>query len=222
MSPGSRSAPTTTSPSPAARARRPREGDPSSLRASPRDNRIELDDVVVDIEGREVTVGDESVELTAKEFDLLAYFLESPGVVHSRDRLLDRVWGMSYPGGTRTVDVHVGQLRRKLGRPTLIRDRPRGRVQGRRAVSAAAVSAAPQTSVLRDRRHRRGLDRRDVRHRRRAVAAPSNERTSTTSPTRLTSSRSGRTSPTCCFLLTARAAAALPRQAEPADQDRRP
>ena len=82
---------------------------------SPRDNRIELDDVVVDIEGREVTVGDESVELTAKEFDLSPYFLESPGGWHSRDRLLDRVWGMSYPGGTRTVDVHVGQLRRKLG-----------------------------------------------------------------------------------------------------------
>ena len=88
---------------------------------SPRDQRIELDDVVVDIEGREVIVGGEAVELTAKEFDLLAYFLESPGVVHSRDRLLDRVWGMSYPGGTRTVDVHVGQLRRKLGRPALIR-----------------------------------------------------------------------------------------------------
>ena len=58
---------------------------------------------------------------TAKEFDLLTYFVESPGVVHSRDRLLDRVWGMSYPGGTRTVDVHVGQLRRKLARPELIR-----------------------------------------------------------------------------------------------------
>jgi len=83
--------------------------------------RVELGDVVVDIEGREVTVAGEPVELTAKEFDLLAYFLETPGIVHSRDRLLDRVWGMSYPGGTRTVDVHVGQLRRKLGRPELIR-----------------------------------------------------------------------------------------------------
>jgi DNA-binding response OmpR family regulator len=88
---------------------------------SPRDSRLELRDVVVDLEGREVTVAGEPVELTAKEFDLLAYFVESPGVVHSRDRLLDRVWGMSYPGGTRTVDVHVGQLRRKLGRPDLIR-----------------------------------------------------------------------------------------------------
>ena len=51
----------------------------------------------------------------------LVTILECPGIVLSRDRLLDRVWGVSYPGGTRTVDVHVGQLRRKLGRPQLIR-----------------------------------------------------------------------------------------------------
>ena len=62
-----------------------------------------------------------AVELTAKEFDLLAYFLSNPGAVLSRDVLLDRVWGVAYPGGTRTVDVHVAQLRRKLGRPELIR-----------------------------------------------------------------------------------------------------
>jgi DNA-binding response OmpR family regulator len=88
---------------------------------APRENMVQLGDVTVDVEGREVTVDGHQVELTAKEFDLLTYFAESPGVVHSRDRLLDRVWGMSYPGGTRTVDVHVGQLRRKLGRPQLIR-----------------------------------------------------------------------------------------------------
>ena len=88
---------------------------------APRENMVQIGDVTVDVEGREVTVDGRPVELTAKEFDLLTYFAESPGVVHSRDRLLDRVWGMSYPGGTRTVDVHVGQLRRKLGRPQLIR-----------------------------------------------------------------------------------------------------
>jgi two-component system alkaline phosphatase synthesis response regulator PhoP len=44
-----------------------------------------------------------------------------PGIVLSREQLLDRVWGMTYFGGTRTVDVHVAQLRRKLGRPKLIR-----------------------------------------------------------------------------------------------------
>jgi DNA-binding response OmpR family regulator len=88
---------------------------------APRENMLALGDVTIDVEGREVTVDGSQIELTAKEFDLLTYFVESPGIVHSRDRLLDRVWGMSYPGGTRTVDVHVGQLRRKLGRPELIR-----------------------------------------------------------------------------------------------------
>jgi len=70
---------------------------------------------------REVTVGGDAVELTSKEFDLLACFLEHPGIVLSRERLLDLVWGMTYPGGTRTVDVHVAQLRRKLGDPEGIR-----------------------------------------------------------------------------------------------------
>ena len=87
----------------------------------PQEGSLQLGDIVVDVEGREVTVGERPVELTAKEFDLLVYFAESAGIVLSRDRLLDRVWGVTYPGGTRTVDVHVGQLRRKLGRPGLIR-----------------------------------------------------------------------------------------------------
>jgi DNA-binding response OmpR family regulator len=85
------------------------------------DDVLTLADVVVDRNAREVTVDGEPVELTTKEFDLLATLLENPGVVVSRDQLLDRVWGMTYPGGTRTVDVHVAQLRRKLGRPELIR-----------------------------------------------------------------------------------------------------
>jgi DNA-binding response OmpR family regulator len=87
----------------------------------PQEQSLQLGDVVVDVDGREVTVGGLPVELTAKEFDLLVYLAESVGIVLSRDRLLDRVWGVTYPGGTRTVDVHVGQLRRKLGRPGLIR-----------------------------------------------------------------------------------------------------
>jgi len=76
--------------------------------------------IVLRRDSRDVTVSGSLIELTGKEFDLLACFLESPGIVLSRDRLLDRVWGMSYPGGTRTVDVHVGHLRRKLDRPSLI------------------------------------------------------------------------------------------------------
>ena len=80
-----------------------------------------LGEIAVDRAARAVTVADDSVELTAKEFDLLAYFVDHAGIVLSRERLLDRVWGLTFPGGTRTVDVHVAQLRRKLGRPELIR-----------------------------------------------------------------------------------------------------
>jgi DNA-binding response OmpR family regulator len=92
-------------------------------RTEPQEHResFSLGDVVLDRESRDVTVDGRPVELTAKEFDLLAFFMANAGVVVSRDTLLDRVWGQEYPGGTRTVDVHVAQLRRKLGRPDLIR-----------------------------------------------------------------------------------------------------
>jgi DNA-binding response OmpR family regulator len=82
---------------------------------------LSLGDVTLNRETHDVTADGRSIDLTAKEFDLLAYFLANPGAVLSREVLLDRVWGVEYPGGTRTVDVHVAQLRRKLGRPTLIR-----------------------------------------------------------------------------------------------------
>ena len=93
-----------------------RRADPSSVDEIPM-----LGEVAVDRAARVVTVGGEHVELTAKEFDLLAYFVDHPGIVLSRERLLDRVWGITFPGGTRTVDVHVAQLRKKLGRSELIR-----------------------------------------------------------------------------------------------------
>jgi len=78
-------------------------------------------DLVLEHEGRSVSVEGRQIDLTAMEFDLLAFLLAHPRVVMSRERLLERVWGLSFPGGTRTVDVHVAQLRRKLGRPALIR-----------------------------------------------------------------------------------------------------
>jgi len=79
-----------------------------------------LGDVVLQRDAREVAVDSEQVELRPKEFDLLAYLMQNRGVVVSRELLLERVWGFDYAGGTRTVDVHVAQLRRKLGRPELI------------------------------------------------------------------------------------------------------
>ena len=81
---------------------------------------LTLDDVVLDRERREVTVDGGAVALTAKEFDLLAYLLEQPGIVFTRELLLERVWGFDFPTSTRTVDMHVASLRRKLDRPELV------------------------------------------------------------------------------------------------------
>jgi len=78
-------------------------------------------EIVLRRDSMDVTVAGRQIELTSKEFDLLACFLEHPGIVLSREKLLDLVWGMTYPGGTRTVDVHVAQLRRKLGDHETIR-----------------------------------------------------------------------------------------------------
>jgi len=80
-----------------------------------------IGDVIVQPAGRTVSVAGSHVELTGMEFDLLAFLAAHPGIVMSRERLLERVWGLEFPGGTRTVDVHVAQLRKKLDRPELIR-----------------------------------------------------------------------------------------------------
>ena len=85
------------------------------------DEQLVAGDVVLEQEGRTVAVAGTPVELTGMEFDLLAFLLAHPGTVMSRERLLERVWGLSFPGGTRTVDVHVAQVRKKLDRPDLIR-----------------------------------------------------------------------------------------------------
>jgi DNA-binding response OmpR family regulator len=93
-----------------------RRADPDSS-----DEITTLGEIAVDRAARAVTVAGDTVELTAKEFDLLAYFVDHTGIVLTRERLLDRVWGLTFPGGTRTVDVHVAQIRKKLARPELIR-----------------------------------------------------------------------------------------------------
>ena len=70
---------------------------------------------------REVRVDGREVDLTQREFDLLEYLLRHAGQVVTRDQLLESVWGFVSPGETRTVEVHVAQLRKKLGHPELIR-----------------------------------------------------------------------------------------------------
>jgi two-component system alkaline phosphatase synthesis response regulator PhoP len=72
-------------------------------------------DLRVDAGRHEVHVGDEEIQLAPKEFDLLWELLDHRGLVLTRDQLLERVWGYTFAGDTRTVDVHVRQLRRKLG-----------------------------------------------------------------------------------------------------------
>ena len=89
-------------------------------RAAPERRQIESKvlrhgDLSIDAGRREVRVGEEEVQLAPKEFDLLWELLDHRGLVLTRDQLLERVWGYTFAGDTRTVDVHVRQLRRKLG-----------------------------------------------------------------------------------------------------------
>jgi DNA-binding response OmpR family regulator len=81
---------------------------------------LEVGDLRVDPARHEVSAGGRAVHLRAKEFELLEAFMRQPGIVLSRDKLLEQVWGFAFPGETRTVDVHVKQLRDKLG-PTTAR-----------------------------------------------------------------------------------------------------
>lgn len=74
-----------------------------------------LDGLTVSVPGHTVTVGEESVNLTQKEFELLCLLLEGRGTVLSRDRILREVWGYEFDGENRTVDVHIRTLRAKLG-----------------------------------------------------------------------------------------------------------
>jgi DNA-binding response OmpR family regulator len=89
-------------------------------RAAPERRRSESEelrhgDLVINAGKREVYVGDDEIRLAPKEFELLWELLDHRGIVLTRDQLLERVWGYTFAGDTRTVDVHVRQIRRKLG-----------------------------------------------------------------------------------------------------------
>ena len=72
-------------------------------------------DLVIDASRRRVIQGEKDIELTPREFDLLYTLALNRGIVMSRERLLERVWGYDYYGDTRTVDVHIRHMREKLG-----------------------------------------------------------------------------------------------------------
>ncbi|MGM9612860.1 MAG: response regulator transcription factor [Butyricicoccus sp.] len=71
--------------------------------------------VSLDVSRRAVTVEGEAVSLTFKEFELLHYLLQNPGLVLSREKIMAAVWGFDFEGESRTVDMHIKTLRRKLG-----------------------------------------------------------------------------------------------------------
>ncbi|MBF2066862.1 MAG: response regulator transcription factor [Calothrix sp. C42_A2020_038] len=76
---------------------------------------IQIGSIVLDLHTRKVRVGEETIELPAREFVLAETFFRHPGQVLSREQLLDRVWGYDYDPGSNIVDVYVGYLRKKLG-----------------------------------------------------------------------------------------------------------
>ena len=78
--------------------------------------RIKLGRVVIDVAAHEVRLEGRTVELTQQEFALLRFLASNRGRVFSREQLLERVWGVDYYGGSRTVDIHVRRLRMKLGK----------------------------------------------------------------------------------------------------------
>jgi DNA-binding response OmpR family regulator len=88
--------------------------------APPAEADVQIGDVVLSRARHDVHVAGEPVALTATEFELVAFLMENPGLLFSREALLERVWGLEFPGGTRTVDQHVAQARAKLARPGLI------------------------------------------------------------------------------------------------------
>lgn len=79
------------------------------------ENILILEGICLDYHKRIVTVDDEPINLTYKEFELLYYLLKNKEIVHTRENLMNQIWGFDFEGETRTVDVHIGTLRKKLG-----------------------------------------------------------------------------------------------------------
>ncbi|MGW0752319.1 response regulator transcription factor [Streptomyces sp. NPDC002587] len=82
---------------------------------------VRTGDVEVDLAGRTVTVAGAGVRLTRREFDVLAFLAARPDEVHSREEILDRIWGDAFLAASRSLDVHVAGIRAKTGRPGLVR-----------------------------------------------------------------------------------------------------
>ena len=86
---------------------------------------LKYGDIAVDLEKHTVQKGGSEVSLTPKEFDMLVFFLQNKDVAISRERLLATVWGYEFQGETRTVDIHIQQLRKKLGLAAALKTVPK-------------------------------------------------------------------------------------------------
>jgi DNA-binding response OmpR family regulator len=76
---------------------------------------LQAGSVVVDVGRREIRIDDVPIDFTTKEFELLRFLADRPGLAMSRQQILDNVWGHDWYGDERTVDVHIAQVRKKLG-----------------------------------------------------------------------------------------------------------
>ena len=87
----------------------------SFLDQEPRPELFVFGPIVVDIKNLQAKIQDVSLDLTRREFELLAYFVQNPQRVHSREKILHQVWGLEFLGESRTIDAHVRRVRAKLG-----------------------------------------------------------------------------------------------------------
>jgi len=88
----------------------------SLLRRSKKDERlIQIHGLCIDLDKRTVTIHEEPVELTFKEFELLKYLAKNEGRAVSREELINQIWGYDFIGESRTLDVHINSLRKKMG-----------------------------------------------------------------------------------------------------------
>jgi len=92
----------------------------SAARSQEPDDVVRVSDVEIDLQSRQVVVGGREISLTTKEFDVLAVLARRPGTAVSRQQLMDEIWGNAFVAVSRTLDVHLTQLRAKLDRPGLL------------------------------------------------------------------------------------------------------
>jgi two-component system alkaline phosphatase synthesis response regulator PhoP len=88
----------------------------SLLRRSRKEARVlKVDQLVMDLDGRKVTIEGEPIELTFKEYELLKYLVQNPNRAIEREELITKIWGYDFIGESRTLDVHINSLRKKMG-----------------------------------------------------------------------------------------------------------